>query len=60
MEKKAWGWKLKYMILFLWIFLFSCKARQAEEPVVHHTEKEIVVAAGYVWQWIEVHAELGR
>lgn len=55
MEKRAWGWKLKYMILFLWIFLFSCKAQQADETKDQKTKKEIVATSAQLWQWIQTH-----
>jgi hypothetical protein len=57
MKQITWGWKVKYMILFLWIFLFSCKAHQAQQPTVQQTEKEIVAASAHLWQWVKTHVD---
>jgi hypothetical protein len=53
MQKNAWGWKLKYMILFLWIFLFSCKAHQVKQATVQTAEKRMAATSAHLWQWIQ-------
>ncbi|HEY1115871.1 MAG TPA: hypothetical protein VGE66_20050 [Chitinophagaceae bacterium] len=60
MKRISWGWKVKYMILFLWIFLFSCKAQHAEEQEKGETAKKAVAASGYLWQWIQAGAADGK
>jgi hypothetical protein len=57
MNRRTWGWKLKYMILFLWIFLFSCKAHQAEENTELKTQKEMIAASALLCQWIQSHVD---
>jgi hypothetical protein len=53
MDKGTWGWKLKYVILFLWIFLFSCKAHEAEETKTQAVKKETVAASFHLWKWMQ-------